>query len=259
VRYASYANRYKTFEMKKTTLIILAIFLISNVHSQPRNEPLIEKVLSNLGIEKKDCFNHLLQTKIIPYSENETIVVIPKISEIDNEIGYVILDEYLLIVNSLSGEIKSKYIKEREWTSDAIMLRNIKIDTAPYWVNENIRAFGIRVNYEGSSNANPYGSEVLSLFYKKNDEIINVLNNFLVENSNGEWDTNCNGYFENHKKILIMSKNKSNNFFDIIINDNITKTTREEVDGDCKVINIEKGKETTLLKYIDGKYKKNVL
>jgi len=240
--------------MRNIILITLIILASDFSFATSYDTVLVKKVIANLKLEKTDCFERLITLKEIPNSSNEAIVVIPKIAEHGE--GYLVLDSYIVIVNKFTGEIISRYFEEKAWHSDAVYLESIEIDTAPYLVHKNYRAFGLRLNYYVRSHATIYSSTTLSLFIKVGNNIENILKNFTVKLSNGESDTNCNGYVEDHQKILIVSKNKTNDFFDILVKDSITKTTTEEVDGDCKDVKVEKSKESALLKFIDGKYSK---
>jgi hypothetical protein len=239
----------------RNIILITLIILASNISfATSYDTVLAKKVFANLKLEKTDCFERLITHKDIPNSSKEAIVVIPKIAEHGE--GYLVLDSYIVIVNKFTGEIISRYFEEKAWHSDAVYLESIEIDTAPFLVHKNYSAFGLRLNYYVRSRAKIYSSTGLSLFIKNDKKIENILKNFAVKLTRGESDTNCNAYIEEHHRILIVSKNKTNDFFDILVKDSITKTTTEEVDGDCKDTKVEKSKESALLKFIDGKYSK---
>lgn len=238
--------------MNKTILLTLLILVSDFSIANSYDTVLINKVLANLGFDKNECYENLIMNKDIPDSTNEVIVVIPKIAEKGD--GHLSFDSYIVIVNKFTGEIISRYFEEKAWHSDAVYLESIQIDTAPYFVHENYRAFGLRLNFYVKSRATIYSSTQLSLFIKEGNKIENILKNFTVKLSEGDSDTNCNSYVEDHQKILIVTKNKTNDFFDILVKDSITKTTTEEVDGDCKDTKVEKSKESALLKFIEGKY-----
>ena len=129
------------------------------------------------------------------------------------------------------------------------MLTDIKIDTAPYKVADNNEAFGVRVYYRGLSKANPYRNETISLFIKSDDSLRRILKNYGVDSEVGQWDTKCAGEYLKHKKILIVTTNKTNNYYNILVKNKITKTTvYEDENGDCD----DKEKvttEETLLKF----------
>jgi len=194
----------------------------------------------------------------MPNDPSRSIIVIPKI--VEKEFDYFILDSYILIVENTTGKILSKYFESHttnNWTSDAIKIESIKIDTAPYILNKSTRAFGIRVSYSGPSRVNPYSKETLTLFIEQEEKIIPVLNRYSVAVCNGEWDGVCVGSFKDQEKIVIISKVKNNGFANILVKNKITETTNVTEGDDC----IEKEKIKTvkeILKF-DGKVYKNVL
>ncbi len=217
---------------------------------------LLDTVLKNLNLKKEKCKMDWVRLKENPNNPEETIVVIPEIVEEGEE--YFELNSYILIINSKTGEILNQYFessKTNEWVSDAIELREITIDTAPYNVTDDKRAFGVRVRYVGSSQANPYENETISLFVKSGNELNNVLKNFATLDYHGEWETDCVGKFTNSKSILIISKEKTNDYFDILVKRKITESIAYvDTNGDCdsKENSIT---EQTILKYNRNLYK----
>ncbi|MRT92811.1 hypothetical protein [Ancylomarina sp. 16SWW S1-10-2] len=241
----------------KLALILALNFLICNAIFGQSSE-LTSKVCKNLDLNIEDCYLSLVSEKAMPNDPSKSIIVLPKV--VEKEFDYFILDSYVLIVESTTGKIISKYFeshKTNNWTSDAIKLESIKIDTAPYMLNKSTRAFGIRVSYSGSSRVNPYSEETLTLFIEKEETIFPVLNKYSVALFNGEWDGVCTGSFKDQEKIVIVAKEKSNGFTNILVKNKITETTNVAEADDC----IEKEKIRTVkevLKY-DGKVYKNVL
>ena len=217
------------------------------------NEVLIQKVLTQLNIENKPIMNDLIAVKKMPNTENETIVVIPEI--VDEGDHYFELNSHIVIYNTATQTITQRYFesyKTNGWTSDAIRLTSIKIDTAPYILSEGIRAFGVRVHYLGSSRPNPYENEQLSLFIKSGNTLKKVLHNYDVLIDGGDWDTDCTGTFSHEEKTLIIASEKTTNYYNIVVKNTFTDSEAFiDSNGDCDT------KETTqtitsVLKY-DGK------
>ena len=198
-----------------------------------------------------------LTSKVVPNRKEETIIVIPEIATYESADEFD-LDCHILIANTTTGKVTQAIFesaKNNQWVSDALRLNKIEIDTAPYMLSGDERAFGIRTFYIGSSRVNPYNSETLSLFVKYDSAFKKVLDNYTVSDYNGEWDGTCTGEFIDHKRTLIMSEEKTNGYFDIIIKNKITKSvSSEDENGDCDT------KETTntatsLLKFDGVTYK----
>ena len=255
-------------------LIIILILIVTSCISKTKEEVkttekaiiatpkiefnLIDAVLKNLNIKKENCKIDLIVLKENPNNTNETIVVIPEI--VDEGDHYFELNSYIVIVSSKTGKIIHQYFessKTNNWVSDAVVLTKITIDTAPYNVTNTKRAFGIRVYYYGSSQANPYNYETISLYITKDDALKKIIDNYSVMKYNGHWDTNCVGEFIDEKKAFVISKNKSNGYFDISVKNKIIETTNyKDESGNCD--SKEKiTKEKTLLKFNGKEYKED--
>jgi hypothetical protein len=240
--------------MKKTILYIVLILISNFSFAGSYDSDLVAKVLANLGLEKKDCYERFIVSKNIPNSTNESIVVIPKISELNDIERYIILDSYLVIANSISGEIISSYFEEKAWSSDAVRMENIEVKYQPYQISKDTETIGILIDYDVWSRASPYSSKELSLFVRNGEKLIQVLKDYALYRLNGETDGTNNGEFVKHKKIIETNTNTESGFFDLIVTDSIIKTQSSE--GVEKII--EESKRIETLKYFNGKYK-NVL
>lgn len=184
-----------------------------------------ELVIDELNIDKSKLIPSLQAFKVLPSRPNEAIVVIPEIVEGSEEEYYFSLNTHIAYVNIENRQVLFHYFESSEtngWISDAIVLQEIIIDTAPYTVTENERAFGIKTHFVGSSRVNPYESERLSLFIVANNNLQKIMHNFEVKKGGGEINGSCDDIYRLEEKTLIISKEKTNLYFNIIVN---TKTT----------------------------------
>lgn len=214
-----------------------------------------ELVIKELNLNESKLIPTLQVFKILPNSPNEAVVVIPEIAVGSEEEGYLEFNTHVALVNTASKEITHQYFESHQtngWISDAIHLREITIDTAPYDLSEDVRAFGIRIRFIGSSQVNPYENEALSLFVKSGDNLKKVLNNFDIMKYGGEWNGDCDGEFLSEEKTLSISEEKTNGYFDIIIKNKLTKSinVKDEL-GNCDTKETFTNK-TSVLKF-DGK------
>jgi len=222
------------------------------------NFALVLSVLKELGLNPLLVKTDLIVSKTNPQTPNEVIIVIPEI--VDEGEQYFALNSHIVIADNRSGEVTHQFFETsqtNDWYSDALQLREITLDTAPYRVTDDIRAFGVRVRYLGMSKVNPYESETLSLFVKSGDRLKKILDKYAVMDAFGEWDGNCFGEFRDTKNTLIMSDKKSNGFFNILIKSKIIETTNvvnENEECDAKEIIT---KQKSLLKYNGKEYKLN--
>lgn len=244
----------------KLTLQIIFFFITFNFNAQ--NSTLANKAIEQLGINTSDIKYDLIASKTFPNNKSETILIIPEIENEDKELDSFELNSHIVIVDTNTGDIKFSYFessKTNNWISDAIILSDILIDTAPYILSKNLSAFGVRVNFYGMSKPNPYSNSTLSLFIKSENNLTKVLNNYTVSDYGGEWDMNCDANFIDAKKILIMTPKTSNGFFDILVKNKITEIKNyEDSNGDC----IDKKETNTTKSFLrfDGKeYKETVL
>ncbi len=226
------------------------------------NPDLINMVLSQLNIKKENCKTNFISIKDVPDNKEMSIVIIPEISTEEKEDYYFELNSYILIVNKKTGKIKSKFYessKTNAWTSDALVLTDITIDTAPYNIKKGKRAFGVRVHYIGSSKPNPYEAETISLFIDEDNKLNRVLNKYEVNGNFGEWDTNCAGEFTNFNSILIISNISTNNYYNINVKTTIIQTDQfEDKNGDCQSTVLKTIKKTKLI-FNGVEYKENGL
>jgi len=231
-------------------------FLLIGLNSFSQGLTQINNVIKQLNLEKSNCKLDLIASKKRPNNPNETIIVIPEIVEEDE--SYFELNSHIVIVDNTTGVITNKYFessKTNDWYSDALRLESITIDTAPYKITENKRAFGIRVYYYGSSMPNPYSHETISLFIETEDSLQKILNNFDVTEYSGEWDTNCYGEFIRESKTIGISSEKTNGYFDLIISNKITETNNL-IDKNDDCISTEKiTKVKTTLTFNSIEYK----
>jgi hypothetical protein len=108
-------------------------------------EQLYTRVLAQLQLEEDSVNTELITTKKL--SDSLIVMVVPKIADQERTEwgnGAVTYDAYVVLVNYFTGTIQSVFREADAWISDAVMLQDITIDTAPYQVNDQTRAFGIR-------------------------------------------------------------------------------------------------------------------
>lgn len=223
--------------MKKGLAVLLLLFFFVNVYSQEQNEVLLNKVLVQLKLKKKDIHEPLYRSKVLPNKTSNSVLVIPKynVNQTDEQgHDFFVFDAYIMVVDNATGKIISKYVEKEAWTSDAMVLSEITIDTGLYQLNEKDRAFGIRVSYSGSSKPNPYYYTDLSLFIVQNNLMKRVLKNYQIDRASGEWDTRCAGEFEESTGSIDLDKNKSNGFKNLIIKSKIEHKKSFLVEDDCE-------------------------
>ncbi len=239
--------------MKKSLLLfILLISLVTEkVFAQEINSARFENVVKTLKLNKEKIKTEFCMEKKMPNAEDSYIILLPILPQ-KEEVDYFTVQNYILITDK-QGNIKNQYFDPTEIISDAIGLSGFTIDTGLYTINENIRAFGIKARFIGQSKPNPYSSEDISLYYPSGKTLKKVLSQFNLNSSRGEWDTRCAGEFEDEDSMIIMDKQKTNNFTNLTIKTKIIQRKNKEIKGDCKEFETSKTTYKTL-KFSNGKY-----
>lgn len=240
--------------MKSYIFLLALIFCLfsETVNAQDIDSTRLENVLKSLKLDKTKIREELCVEKKMPNIENSYIVVIPTLVSQEEEDYVFTVKNYILITDS-NGTIKNKYLDPTELSSDAINLRSFIIDTGLYTISQNIRAFGVKADFVGSSRPNPYASGTMSMYYPEGKTLKKVLDQFEMDSTGGEWDTRCNGEFTEDVSYIIMDTSKTNNFTDLKIKTISVNTINKEVKGDCKQKKTSKTSYKTL-KFKNGKY-----
>ncbi|MBO9650382.1 MAG: hypothetical protein J7605_17915 [Variovorax sp.] len=119
--------------------------------------------------------------------------------------------------NTERAKIVSRLLDESALTEDAIRIAEIRLDPARYTLAPDARAFGLRVLYQGSSRANPYSRETLTLYLPQGPKLGKVLDELEMTLERGEWDTNCTGTFETTRGTLSVMHSTSGGLADLTL------------------------------------------
>lgn len=119
--------------------------------------------------------------------------------------------------NTERARIVSRLLDEDALTEDAVRIAEIRVDTARYTLAPDARAFGLRILRQGSSRANPYASETLSLYLPQGAKLAKVLDGLETTLERGEWDTNCTGDFETVRGTLSVMHTATNGSADLML------------------------------------------
>lgn len=236
--------------MKQFFSISILILLASCNNIACSQSDLAKKVMLNLQSDSNDWYEELIVEKVIPYAKNESIIVLPEFTDYAD--NYFSLKTWIVVVENLTGKIKSKTVVFVD--SDAVVFTGFTIDTAPYQISKDTRAFGIRSKYRGSSNVNPYNYESISLYIKQDDTLKTILTDFIIKQYHGDWDTQCAGEFTNQDKLLLLTKNMTNGCFDLLVkNEIVVENYFVNEQGECESRE-EKTVEKDTLQFRNGQY-----
>ncbi|SDI97490.1 hypothetical protein SAMN05216189_10117 [Pseudomonas delhiensis] len=117
--------------------------------------------------------------------------------------GEVDLDVFLL--NPKNRKIVAATSDSGALTDEAIRFAGASIDTAKYEISKGVRAFGVRVDWVGQSQPNPYSSQSLNLYILRGGELVKVLSGLRTYEYSGEWDMHCSGAFNKKSSTIYIS------------------------------------------------------
>ena len=235
-------------------LLFFAFSLGFETYSKPllSSSELKEPILKQLGLTEKELMEEFWTEKALPYAPAQTVVVVPKLIYKDE--GMFTLDAIIVVVNSQTGKIIQQFQEGNTVLSDAVYISSFTIDTAPYMLTKEIRAFAIRANYYGRSNANPYSEVQLSLFIQEGAILRRVLKDYVVESSAGEWNMECEGRFEDLKAILLFETEKTKDYFNLVIKERSSVRTTEKIKGECEEKIVKNPEKKRVLHYNGKSY-----
>jgi hypothetical protein len=241
--------------MKHLRILFLFFSTLSSF-GQKDDTKFVEKIAAQLNLTENDY--RFAEVKTAPNNSGQSIVLIIKYTVLpfDEKEGFIDYDLILALVDTKTQTIISKFVEEEKYTSDAFRLDAVTLDMADYMVTDNLKAFGVRDTYRGSSGPNPSGSENISLYIIHNNAIEKILDNFTIDSYQGETDMKCYYDGTTDTSILIIDKEKTNGFYNIKVKTSttISKSRPAKKGDDC--IGTDKKLQPTFktLKFVKGAY-----
>ncbi|MBW8354624.1 hypothetical protein DMX09_07995 [Pseudomonas protegens] len=140
----------------------------------------------------------------------------------------------LAVLDRDSGKPLASYRQPVAFVSDAFRLESVKLDTGRFQLAPQVRAFGVRAGFEGSSRVNPFNQIWLSLYVREGSTLRPVLEKFLAHSYNGEWDGQCAGEGTETTRTLEIAKTRSHGYADLIVRSVSVSTRSEKVGEECQ-------------------------
>jgi hypothetical protein len=209
------------------------------------NEENLSKILDQLNIALEDRIIAYTDDEIVPYNKRTSIVAIVK-----ERFGPQTL--YVLIIDNSTLKILSKF---QEDIDRSFRVQLSEINKEKYRLDDQTRAFGVRtVGYMAGASDFGYESEYFSLFIIKNGVLERVLKDLPIWRRNWVRQENkkskaCSDYIDvsSLSSTLSISNEKTNGFYDIIVNNKETTAVDYSEDGGYTYYACE-GKKTRLNK-----------
>ena len=196
---------------------------------------------------------HGMLCRAWPAYPDRLLVGVPLMrDDVPAEAGFDALGDLdLLVLKPGSLEIEARLRLEDFIQEDAIYLSGMWFDTAAYRLIGDRTAFGLRREMEGSSRPNPFGITGLWLFDVDGGTIRPVMEGLEVQNSGGEWDTNCAGEFTMAERVLDIAPTQSNGASDVVVRTTLTTTVNTPSGSECNSVDTTTEVEPVTLRY-DG-------
>lgn len=119
-------------------------------------------------------------------------------------------------------------------SSDAMRFTGLRLDTARWQLDAKTRAFGVRMDYSGSSGPNPFGQTELQLFVRDGQRLRQVMAPMAVSGSNGEWDMRCAGSFSRFERTLDIGEVDGGRLAPITVRETRVETVSVARGDDCQ-------------------------
>ncbi|WP_085706836.1 hypothetical protein [Pseudomonas sp. B35(2017)] len=161
-------------------------------------------------------------------------------------------DLSLAVLSTGRSEPIATYRQPTAFMSDAFALSAVDLDTARYRLTPELRAFGVRANFKGSSRVNPMEETWLTLYVKEGDKLRPVLDRLVVSDFGGEWDGNCAGERAGTVRTLEIGQTRSHGYADLIVKSVTTGLVGEGEPQTCELKTTTGKPVLTTLRY-DGK------
>jgi len=121
-------------------------------------------------------------------------------------------DVDVLVAKSDTAEVLAHLYRTAALNEDAITIEGVGLDTARYQLAPDTRAFGVRINHQGSSRVNPFSDSVLDLYVVQGHTLRRVLSNLETHVESGEWDGNCAGTFSTVNRVVSIDPNEAHGY-----------------------------------------------
>ncbi|MGE8236656.1 MAG: hypothetical protein ACN6PQ_10285 [Stenotrophomonas indicatrix] len=160
----------------------------------------------------------------------------------------------LLLIDTASGQPLAWTRVADAVSSDALRFTGLRLDTARWQLDPATRAFGVRMDYNGSSGPNPFAQTELQLFVREGQQLRRVLAPLAVSGSRGEWDTRCAGEFSRFERTLEMGSANAAGLAPIVVREKRTDTISVAAGDDCHATDTTAPAQRWILQPRDGRY-----
>ncbi|WP_455585166.1 PA3715 family protein [Bacteroides sp.] len=200
------------------------------------NQKTFDSILQQLNLKRSECYLRFVSSQVLPANNSLTIWVIPKITSGEEDSSgneMFTLGGYVLLADTKSGKIESKFYNPKAWESDAWKLSAIGIDTLSYRLNDNKIMFGIYSTHQGSSTVFPAGESLCQLLVREGDSLKCIFD-YVTTEYQGENDEDTS-YYSEYTTDVVVTDHKTNTFYDFaLLTDSRTEERKNDEIADCR-------------------------
>ena len=216
------------------SMAAVAVLLSGMVQAQECREQL-PQILKNAYAPQPQVSVEEAICKVWPAQPDLTLVAV-SLPRVEHD-GYGETDLELLIADSSSSHVKARKLMAGALDWDAFHVSSIAFDTAPYRVSQGQLAFGVRISRRGSSRVNPFSVQSLDMYLVEEDTLRPILRDLVMEESSGEWDSNCAGAWVDKTRTLALAEQPGRNGYrDLIVREKNAFTRSEARGSGCETV-----------------------
>jgi hypothetical protein len=157
--------------------------------------------------------------------------------------------------NTERTRVVSRLFEEDALSEDAVRITSIRLDSARYALAPEARAFGLRIQRQGASRANPYASESLSLYLPQGARLAKVLDGLEMTLEQGEWDTHCSGSFETVRGALSVERAAAGGHAELVLRQSRSIERSSPMGDECVSQSERQSLKPRVLRYDGTRYR----
>ncbi|VVE84465.1 PA3715 family protein [Pandoraea sputorum] len=174
----------------------------------------------------------LSSCKVWPANPSQTLAVLP-LPQKGGSDEHTVYDVDIVVADSQSGKVIAHRFEKAAFTSDAIGLRSVVLDTASWQLTRDVLAFGVRATREGTSRVAPFAQTTLSLYVVDGPTLSQRLDTLVTQTSSGQWDGNCAGRFTDTSRAIALGPAGPSGYASLIVSEKVVTTTNTPTRSDC--------------------------
>lgn len=152
-------------------------------------------------------------------------------SSADNDAGFY--DLTVLLLKNTSDQVVARLVQKRAFSSDAVRLTGIAIDSAPYTLAPGLRAFGVRARFASGSSVSSWEHEQLNVYLVQGGELRQLLGSLLTAEKRYEQIDDCQSAQTDRSRRLIVAPHSTRGKADLILKEKVLIEKSSMQKGQC--------------------------